>query len=213
MYEAIVLDLGGVVVDFDSRSFLMERLCNESRENQVFDLVFGSKLWQELDAGLITRAEANRQIMEQAREQGLAFETQAILDDWPQMLHTRRRTVELMKQLKKQGYALYYLSNIPWDILELLKARDFWPLFSDGLASCEVRINKPDPRIYQEFLRRTGLSSEEIVFVDDRKENVQAAFEQGIAGIHYKGYNSFVKALGACGIHLKEPLAARPRRE
>ena len=97
MYEAIVLDLGGVVVDFDPRSFLMERLCNESRENQVFDLVFGSKLWQELDAGLITRAEANRQIMEQAREQGLAFETQAILDDWPQMLHTRRRTVELMK--------------------------------------------------------------------------------------------------------------------
>ena len=28
MYEAIVLDLGGVVVDFDPRSFLMERLCN-----------------------------------------------------------------------------------------------------------------------------------------------------------------------------------------
>lgn len=213
MYEAIVLDLGGVVVDFDPRGFLMERLCNESRENQVYDLVFGSELWKQMDAGLIARPDANRQIMEHARQQGLAFETQAILDDWTQMLHTRRRTVELMKQFKKQGYALYYLSNIPWDILELLKARDFWPLFSGGLASCEVQINKPDPRIYQEFLRRTGLSSEAIIFVDDNKENIQAAFEQGIAGIHYKGYNSFVKALGACGIHLKEPLAARPRRE
>lgn len=213
MYEAIVLDLGGVVVDFDPRGFLMERLCNESRENQVYDLVFGSELWKQMDAGLIARPDANRQIMEHARQQGLAFETQAILDDWTQMLHTRRRTVELMKQFKKQGYALYYLSNIPWDILELLKTRDFWPLFSGGLASCEVQINKPDPRIYQEFLRRTGLSSEAIIFVDDNKENIQAAFEQGIAGIHYKGYNSFVKALGACGIHLKEPLAARPRRE
>ena len=213
MYEAIVLDLGGVVVDFDPRSFLMERLCNESRENQVFDLVFGSKLWQELDAGLITRAEANRQIMEQAREQGLAFETQAILDDWPQMLHTRRRTVELMKQLKKQGYALYYLSNIAPDTLDMIKERDFWRLFTGGLASCEVQINKPDPRIYHEFLRRTGLSSDSIVFVDDNKANVQAAFEQGIAGIHYKGYNSFVKALGACGIHLKEPLVSRSTKE
>ena len=213
MYKAIVLDLGGVVVDFDPRGFLMERLCNESRENQVYDLVFGSELWQQLDAGRISRSEANARMLEKAREQELGFEVQAVLDDWPQMLHTRRRTVDLMKRLKKQGYALYYLSNIAPDTLAMLQEREFWELFDGGLASCQVQINKPDPRIYQEFLRRFELTEDSIVFVDDNKANVQAAFELGIAGIHYKGYNSFVKALGACGIHFKDSAALRPKRE
>lgn len=213
MYKAIVLDLGGVVVDFDPRGFLMERLCNESRENQVYDLVFGSELWQQLDAGRISRTEANARILEKAREQELGFEVQAVLDDWPQMLHTRRRTVDLMKRLKKQGYELYYLSNIAPDTLAMLQEREFWELFTGGLASCQVQINKPDPRIYQEFLRRCELAADSIVFVDDNKANVQAAFELGIAGIHYKGYNSFVKALGACGIHFKDSAALHPKRE
>ena len=210
MYKNIVFDLGGVVVDFDPRGFLLERFCNKSTENKLYGLTFGSPLWQQLDAGTVTQDEAERQVMELARSQGLAFEAQAVLDDWPQMLRTRHQTVELMKRLKKLGYNIFYLSNISSSTLDLLQQRDFWPLFDGGLASCEVHINKPDPRIFEAFMRRCGLAYDSTIFVDDNKVNAQAAFDLGITGIHYKGHSSFVKALGACGIHVREHGKAQP---
>ena len=58
MYKSIIFDIGGVMVDFDPKSYLVDRLCNEATEEKVYDLTFGSEEWQQLDAGLITRAQA-----------------------------------------------------------------------------------------------------------------------------------------------------------
>ena len=43
---------------------------------------------------------------------------------------------------------VFYLSNISWDVLEMLQQRKFWQLFDGGVASCEVKLTKPDLRIY-----------------------------------------------------------------
>ena len=63
-----------------------------------------------------------------------------------------RRMQELVRRLKNHGYSVYYLSNIPEDVLALLKERGVLDRFDGGVASCEVHINKPDPRIYQALL-------------------------------------------------------------
>ena len=73
------------------------------------------------------------------------------------MLHPRRRMQTLVEQLKQRGYCVYYLSNIPEDVLDLLMRRDFEGLFDGGVASCEVKVNKPDPRIYQTLLDKYHL--------------------------------------------------------
>ena len=38
MYKNIIFDLGGVVVDFKPRDFLMDHFLNKSAEDEVFDL-------------------------------------------------------------------------------------------------------------------------------------------------------------------------------
>ena len=48
MYKNIIFDLGGVVVDFKPRDFLMDHFLNKRAEDEVFDLTFGSKEWEEL---------------------------------------------------------------------------------------------------------------------------------------------------------------------
>ena len=40
MYKSIVFDLGGVMVDFAPRAYLVDRICNEEIEEQVYDLTF-----------------------------------------------------------------------------------------------------------------------------------------------------------------------------
>ena len=70
MYKNIIFDLGGVVVDFKPRDFLMDHFLNKSAEDEVFDLTFGSKEWGELDRGVISRGTANRLMLENAAERG-----------------------------------------------------------------------------------------------------------------------------------------------
>ena len=204
MYKSIVFDLGGVMIDFDPRGYLVDRLCNAETEEEVYDLTFGSEEWKLLDAGLISRFDGNHRMLEKARAAGRAFEVQGVLDDWLHLLRPRHRMEELVRRLKSHGYCVYYLSNIPEDVLALLMERDFQGLFDGGVASCEVHVNKPDPRIYQALLDKYGLKASESVFIDDRQDNVQAAFELGFVGIRMKdSVGTLVRSLATCNVTLR----------
>ena len=201
MYKNIVFDFGGVMVDFDPYEYLVDLFGNHEVEDEVFALTFGSEEWQLLDAGGITRGEANLRMLDRAKKAGRAFEVQGVLDDWMHILRPRRRMQELVRKLKSRGYCVYYLSNIPEDVLDFLTERDLKGLFDGGVASCEVHINKPDPRIYKALLAKYQLKAGESVFIDDRLENVQAAFRLGFAGIQMKdSVGTLVRSLATCSV-------------
>ena len=201
MYKNIIFDLGGVMVDFDPKTYLVDRFCNAEVEEQVSQLTFESEEWKLLDAGLITRSEANLRMLARAKEYGRAFEVQGVLDDWLHILRPRHRMEELVRRLKSHGYCVYYLSNIPQDVLDLLRDRGVLDGFDGGVASCEVHINKPDPKIYKALLDKYSLKAEECVFIDDRLENVQAAFALGFAGIQMKdSVGTLVRSLATCSV-------------
>ena len=204
MYKSIVFDLGGVMVDFDPKTYLVDRFCNAEVEEQVSQLTFESEEWKLLDAGLITRSEANLRMLARAKEYGRAFEVQGVLDDWMHILRPRRRMQELVRRLKNHGYSVYYLSNIPEDVLALLKERGVLDRFDGGVASCEVHINKPDPRIYQALLDKYGLKASECVFIDDNLANVQTAFTLGFVGIRMKeSVGTLIRSLATCNVALR----------
>lgn len=213
MYKNIIFDLGGVVVDFNPRDFLLDYFMNKTAEDAVYDLTFGSKEWEDLDAGLITRAAANRIMLENAAQVGRTFEVQTVIDEWEKILHTKRSTVKTMMQLKLAGYHLYYLSNIAADTMEHIREREFFPLFDGGIASCDVHVNKPDPKIYTLLMQKCHLVYEESIFVDDSRANAQAAYNLGITGILYKNKKSFNRALERCGIQLPDLRAALQQRK
>ena len=201
MYKSIIFDIGGVLVDFDPKAYLVDRLCNAEMEEKVYDLTFGSEEWKLLDAGKLSRYDGNQRMLERARAEGCAFEVQGVLDDWMHILRPRRRMQELVRKLKSRGYCVYYLSNIPEDVLDFLTERDLKGLFDGGVASCEVHINKPDPRIYKALLDKYQLKAGESVFIDDRLENVQAAFRVGFAGIQMKdSVGTLVRSLATCSV-------------
>ena len=208
MVRNIVFDLGGVVVEYNPRDFLMDHFMNRRTEDLVYDLTFGSKAWEDLDLGVISREEANRSMLEQAAACKRTFEVRTVIEEWETLLRTKNTTIKTMCRLKVAGYRLYYLSNIAQDTLELLKQRDFFPLFDGGVASCEVGIGKPDPQIYRLLMQRYRLAYDETLFVDDSKENAQAAYNLGITSIFYKNRQSFVRALETCGIRLPKKAAS-----
>ena len=202
MYKNIIFDFGGVVVQFNPKDFLMDHFMNKRAEEIVYELTFDSQEWQDLDRGTITREEGNAAMLENAARVNRVFEVQTVIDEWPTILRTKESTVHTMQKLKAAGYRLYYLTNIPADIMDELRQREWFSLFDGGVASCEVHLCKPEPAIYTTLMQTCNLAYDESIFIDDNKVNAQAAYNLGITGILYKNPKSFERALRACGIDL-----------
>ena len=204
MYKNVIFDIGGVMVDFNPKDFLLDRFCNSATEEKVYNLTFGSETWKKLDAGLCTRYEGNQAMLEAAKAEHCVFEVQEVLENWTTILHLRRRMVELVRRLKNHGYCVYYLSNIPEDTLDFLMKRGLEGVFDGGVASCDVHINKPDPRIYQELLNKYHLIASECIFIDDSRANVQTAFQLGMNSIQMKeSVDTLVRSLATCNVTLR----------
>ena len=203
MYKNIIFDFGGVVVQFNPKDFLMDHFMNKRAEEIVYELTFGSQEWQDLDRGTITREEGNAAMLENAARVNRVFEVQTVIDEWPTILRTKESTVHTMQKLKAAGYRLYYLTNIPADIMDELRQREWFSLFDGGIASCDVHLCKPEPEIFTTLMQTCHLAYDESIFVDDNKANAQAAYNLGITGILYKNPKSFTRALGACGIEVE----------
>ncbi|MES2939372.1 MAG: HAD family phosphatase [Pseudomonadota bacterium] len=55
--------------------------------------------------------------------------------------------------------------------------------FAHWVISGDVSLRKPDPAIYQRFLERAGVAPEQVLFVDDRARNVEAARALGLHAV------------------------------
>ncbi len=203
MYKNIIFDLGGVMVHWDPKEYLMEMFHNPVIERKVYDTTFGSKEWLMADAGEISRFAADNAMLDHARAAGYSFEVQEVIDHWPNILRTRRDVVDIAAQLKAQGFRLYCLSNIASDTAALLRRRSFWRLFDGHVLSCDINRLKPDPAIYNALLEQYHLNPAECIFIDDNEANVRSAHKLGITSILMTSEASdLVKNLGICGIHV-----------
>lgn len=98
---------------------------------------------------------------------------------------TIRPTEKLIDELKAAGYKLYVLSNMSREFIDFLRKQRVYENFDGDVVSCEVGIVKPMPEIYDLLLKRFDLNPAETIFIDDRKENVDAAAAKGIATFHF----------------------------
>ncbi len=91
--------------------------------------------------------------------------------------------VDLLGLLADRGVVLGLLSNIPEELAAWYEATQPWlDRFTVRGFSCRIGSAKPEPAAYRWCIRELGLPAEEILFVDDRPENVRAAREVGLQG-------------------------------
>lgn len=81
--------------------------------------------------------------------------------------------------------------------------RQFAPVldrFDAIIASHEVRLRKPDPRIFAHAQALTAAEAHECVFVDDLAENVEAAARCGWRGVVYRRDDDLRARLAEVGV-------------
>lgn len=167
MIKNIIFDIGGVLLEWNPSKFL-KKLELPSHFTEVFD----SLLWAMHDGGLLSREElieklpghVDKDVFKHCAER-IAQELEPI----PEM-------IDLLHSLRRQGYKVFILSNMPEEMhQELLELHDFFDHPAGQVYSYEVKAIKPQPQIYQALLTKYKLLPEESVFIDDRLDNVLAA--------------------------------------
>ena len=90
---------------------------------------------------------------------------------------------------KNDSLSIYAMSNISkedYDFLRKLNAP--WHLFDEVFASGYAGMRKPEAGFYEFVLREIGLEGRaaDVIFVDDKLENVEAAKAQGLHAVQFK---------------------------
>ncbi|MGD0648924.1 MAG: HAD family phosphatase [Acidobacteriaceae bacterium] len=112
--------------------------------------------------------------------------------------------VEMMEwaaRLNRAGIKTGILSNIG-DAMELGVLGRFPALaeFTHHTFSHRLGIAKPDAGIYRHAVEGLGVPAGEILFVDDREENIVAARAAGMVAVQYLGHGGFVAEMGRLGL-------------
>jgi len=182
--ENIVFDVGQVLLTFQPEKFLSGFTDDEREVEKISSAVFRSSEWLNLDRGSWSRQEAADFFRERLPEYGEIIE-KAVLN-WTDMLKPIDENIELMQELKSQGYPVYVLSNFPEEGYR--KAREefsFWRHFDGIVISALEGYVKPEAEIYQVLLSRYNLKPEKTIFIDDSEKNIKGAKSEGIIGIEF----------------------------
>lgn len=183
MIDAIIFDLGGVVVDWSPEKIFATFEGNSSLVEQIRQSPFFVDIWSEFDKGNISQAELIRQATEISGEP--EAECSRFLEHIKLSLTDIPATQQLIPRLAAAGYRLFCLSNLSVEFYEYLREREVFRYFEGQVISAQEHLAKPDPAIYQLIINRYQLTPSSTLFIDDMEANIRAAQAAGVQTIHF----------------------------
>lgn len=112
-----------------------------------------------------------------------------------------QKVFDMVKKLKKR-YKLGLVSNSIIEMTEFTKKSRDLSAFDATVFSSDIRIMKPDERIFEIILKELNLKPNECIFVDDRERNVKIAKELGWKGIVFKNAEQLEEELRKLGVEI-----------
>ena len=180
MIRNVIFDIGNVLVSFHPVEYFYPVF--KEKTETLCTYVFGSKERALYDQGILTKEEVEKNLLDTYPKDKDAI--LYILAHWKEFMKPIMPMKKLIEELKENGYKIFLLSNISEDSYLYLKRE--YPYFFDvngGMYSYRIKRNKPDKKIYEELLSVYGINASESLFLDDRKENVDAAKALGFHGM------------------------------
>ncbi|MEZ7498849.1 HAD family phosphatase [Flavobacterium sp. Arc3] len=179
MINAIIFDFGDVFINLDKQA-TVDGLRNLGLTHWNDDL---DQLNIQFETGQITRdnfIEGIQKHIPNASTEEILKAWSAILLDFPLY------RLEFLQMLSKK-YRLFLLSNTDAIHIETFEQNngasfygDFYKCFEKVYFSFEIEMRKPNPEIYKYVLNKHDLQAKRTLFIDDKKENTDAALSLGL---------------------------------
>src|SRR5215472_2013489 len=199
MIRAVVFDLGKVLVDFDY-SIAVTKIAARSRMSlvEMARLVAGSPLLFQYETGLLTSEQFYQAVCDACGFAGNFDEFGTCFGD---IFSPIEPMVQLHAALRQRGLPTYIFSNT--NELAILHIRRNFPFFAnfDGyILSYEHGAMRPGAKLYEVVERTSRSRGGEILYLDDRPENVEAGAARGWQVILEEDPNKTHAAITALGV-------------
>jgi len=198
--RAIVFDFGGVLMDWNPRYLYRKLFPGDDTAMERFLAEIGFTEWnQQQDAGRAFSLAVAELVK---RFPCYADLIHAYDERWEESIAgPLQGTVDLLLPLQQAGLELHGLTNWSSEKFAAVRTKySFFQLFATILLSGDVKLIKPDPRIFQALLERIGRSAGECVFIDDSEENITTARSLGFETIRFESPEQLRSALHQRGL-------------
>ena len=197
--RCVAFDFGGVLAYFITRETEEEMASLAQVDYDVFHDVMWSHRW-ELDLGEHTY----RQYWENVLN---GCNSPAKLDDVvDQLTHLdvtgfakmNQKMLNWANSLQDNSYRTIIISNMSPETYQALTVDSSWlSSFDEVIISGLIKINKPDPGIYEKAIRKAGVEPSQILFLDDVEKNIVGAEKMGINAHHFSDTDALLAELEA----------------
>ncbi len=183
MIEAWIFDYGNVISVVDTSAFV-----SAVRPYAVGTATGAERMGE--TKGLMVAYESGRMSTEEfipafLDRAGLRMPREEFIRHWAAFFTPIPFTRDLIRQLEP-SYRLGLLSNTnPLHFEHVIAPTDVYPLFDAVTLSYEVGAMKPDPLLYKDMLEKLHVKPQHCVYLDDLKDNVDAAAALGMQAIHF----------------------------
>ncbi len=186
MINTVIFDIGNVLVDFRWRELFAELGFTGEKFEKIADATVRNPWWEEFDKGLMTTEEIIDRFSEKAPQ--YQEEIEEIYRHMGDIVRLREYAVPWIRELKKEGYRVYVLSNWSKPAYDdnLDTNLKFLTEVDGAVMSFREGMIKPDERIYDLICRRYEIQPENAVFLDDNAANIAGAKKFGLNAILFQ---------------------------
>ncbi len=185
--DTVLFDLGAVLIDWNPRYLYRPLFGGDEAAMERFLAEIVPPEWNhQIDAG----KPFSDAVAERIRDHPQHAELIALWQNgWTKMLRDPiAESVAILGELRQRGHRLYALTNWSAETFPLARARfGFLDWFEDIVVSGEVKLAKPDPRIFELTIERCRLDPARTVFIDDSPCNVEAGNNAGLHTLQFTG--------------------------
>ena len=199
MPPVFIFDLGKVLVDFDYTIAAQKIAARSTQAPLDLHAFFGSSpLLADYESGRLTRQQFYNEICDVIGFGGSLAEFGSYFAD---IFSAMPAMIALHAELRGRGFKTYIFSNT--NDLAIEHVRRNFPFFAqfDGyIFSHEVGAMKPLPAIYDAMEKMCGRRGADLIYLDDRAENIAAGAARGWQAILHESPAKTRAALVAAGI-------------
>ncbi len=196
--EAVLFDIGNVLTRWQPEAFY-DRVIGEDRRLALFAAVDLHGMNDLVDAGALFR----EMIYDWAGQYPQwGAEIRLWYDRWIELASPRiEGSIVLQRALRARGVPVFALTNFGANAFdEALPKMDFLRDFDRLYVSGRMGVIKPDPMIFQMVEDDCGIAPAQLLFTDDKADNVTAAADRGWRTHQFEGWQGWARRLVAEGL-------------
>ena len=197
--DAVVFDIGGVLLDWDPRHLYRKLFEDEAAMERFLTEVCTMEWHHAHDLG-VPYVISCRDLAARHPEYS------DLIWAWGQRTEEMvagpiAGTVEILGELRRRGIRCYALTNMEAETYpRRLERYEFLRWFDGTVVSSAERVAKPDPRIFQLLMERFDLRPETTLMIDDSERNLTAAWALGMQTVRFRSPEGLRERLVELGV-------------